>query len=125
MKLAQGVVIERRNHVTGHGDFNVAADLVGDVTHQGPEPQDGTLDLDGFLQQQFAGFRQLELTRLAIDELASQPVLQPLQCAGNGGLLEAQSVSRPRHTSGLSQDDEGSQQVPVQFAGKPFRLDRA
>ena len=68
---------------------------------------------------------QDEAAAVALDELAAQRLLQPLQGRAHRGLAHEQTVSRPRDAALLDDDEKGVQQVPVEMVQLRLRSAQA
>ena len=65
-------------------------------------------------EQGFAGVRQTEVARVAVDQAAAERLFEALQLEAYGGLAEMQAFRRARQVSDLGGCDEGAQEIIVE-----------
>ena len=118
VKLAQRIIQQGTDHVAGNGDGDMALHLLLHLADRRPDPQDRAVDIDCLVIEQPPRLGQGEPPRLAVDQLPPQMPLQPLERAGDAGLLQPQHLGRTGDRPGIGHHHKGAQQVPVQIAGQ-------
>ena len=97
----------------------MAGDIVADAAHELRKLRNRAEDLDTLLIEQLANICQLKTGGIALDQPAADPVFQAPQRIADAGLLEIELLGGPGDALHLGNDNEGSQEVPVELPDQP------